>query len=601
MAHPISIRNRTKLLVGIDYGTTFSGISFVLSNASDFKDIKPWTAWPGGPSENNDHLQKAPSRYAYAFENDDLTSDVWGYEVEAGMTSCLWTKLLLDQSAVSTEYDDPNLMKAAANGLMRLPRGKTAKDVVTDYMKGLHAMFVKAVSAVWGDDLSFPIEFWLTVPATWSDQAKWATRAAAMDAGFGARLGDEINLIPEPEAAAHLALKSSIHHVDDLVKQNTGVLVCDCGGGTVDITTYVVEQVSPILKLEEACVGVGGKCGGTYIDRNLYELLERRFGKAFTSLPPDRNGPGSPFMQQFESKKKSFSTVSSSRRPTKLHLIMPELNQWTQISGYDSRYSDILLTHDDMKSCFDPVVESILDLTNDQVNAVKRKGKPAIETVILIGGLGSSPYIREKIQKWCTEKDIRLTTPWGGGWSAVVCGAVLRGLEGSLVDKKSCRRYYGHSMCKKYNPLTDWNYNANTRYRWNDPFTGEEMLTGYMFWEISKGDVIDSTTEIHADFVIYFTEGGSMTLDHALYACSLNSAPETIENERVEKVGNIKGSFADIDLNKHEFRVKKNGKKVYRIEFALTIQLGAKDGTLQCKLLMRGREIGQTWIDFSYL
>lgn len=109
-------------------------------------------------------------------------------------------------------------MKAAANGLMRLPQGKTAKDVVTDYMKGLYAMFVKAVSAVWGDDLSFPIEFWLTVPATWSDQAKWATRAAAMDAGFGARLGDEINLIAEPEAAAHLALKSSIHHVDDLVK-----------------------------------------------------------------------------------------------------------------------------------------------------------------------------------------------------------------------------------------------------------------------------------------------------------------------------------------------------------------------------------------------
>jgi hypothetical protein len=155
-------------------------------------------------------------------------------------------------------------------------------------------------------------------------------------------------------------------------------------------------------------------------------------------------------------------------------------------------------------------------------------------------------------------------------------------------------------MSKKYNPLTDWNYNANTRYRWKNSFSGEEKLTGYMFWEISKGDVIDSTTEIRADFNIYFSEGGSMTLDHGLYACSLNSAPETIENERVEKVGNIKGSFADIDLNKHEFRVQKDGTKQYRIKFALTIQLGAKDGTLQCKLLMRGREIGQTWIDFSY-
>jgi tRNA A37 threonylcarbamoyltransferase TsaD len=121
-------------------------------------------------------------------------------------------------------------------------------------------------------------------------------------------------------------------------------------------------------------------------------------------------------MQQFESRKKNFSTATSNRRPVKLHLIMPELkNQQLQITGYDSRYSDILLSHDDMKNCFDPVVESIIDLINDQVNAVKMKGKPAVETIILVGGLGASPYIREKVQEWCTEKGIRLTTPWGGG------------------------------------------------------------------------------------------------------------------------------------------------------------------------------------------
>jgi hypothetical protein len=54
---------RTKLIVGIDYGTTFSGmfcldralqklmketgIAFIHSTASDFKGIKPYTAWPG--------------------------------------------------------------------------------------------------------------------------------------------------------------------------------------------------------------------------------------------------------------------------------------------------------------------------------------------------------------------------------------------------------------------------------------------------------------------------------------------------------------------------------------------------------------------------
>jgi len=33
--------------------------------------------------------------------------------------------------------------------------------------------------------------------------------------------------------------------------------VCDCGGGTVDITTYNIVDVSPRLEFDEICVGVG--------------------------------------------------------------------------------------------------------------------------------------------------------------------------------------------------------------------------------------------------------------------------------------------------------------------------------------------------------
>jgi hypothetical protein len=137
------------------------------------------------------------------------------------MKSYSWTKLLLDQNALRSENDDPGLQRAVAGGVMRLPRGKTAKDVVGDYLRGIYKMFMDAiVEKLGGSDILkiTPMEFWLTVPAIWSDEAKAATRAAAKAAGFGSRPGDEINLIPEPEAAAHLALKSSIHHTSDLVK-----------------------------------------------------------------------------------------------------------------------------------------------------------------------------------------------------------------------------------------------------------------------------------------------------------------------------------------------------------------------------------------------
>ena len=130
----LSIRSRPRLIVGIDYGTTYSGISFAISTAADFKDIHAWTAYPGAASHNSEHCEKAPSWVAFASENEDLDENAWGYQVEPGMTTYAWTKLLLDDSALPTEYDDPDLKNATGTGIMKLPRTKNAKGVVTEYL-----------------------------------------------------------------------------------------------------------------------------------------------------------------------------------------------------------------------------------------------------------------------------------------------------------------------------------------------------------------------------------------------------------------------------------------------------------------------------------
>lgn len=209
--------------------TQLQGIAFAHSNNSDFKDIRPYTAWPGGPSENYDHLEKAPSVYAYARENSDLDEDAWGYEVQPGMVSCSWTKLLLDKNALRTRDDDPDLADAIKSGIFRLPRGKKPIDVVTDYLRAVYNMFWGVlIEKLGGSDILdvTPIEYWLTVPAIWSDEAKHLTAKAARTAGFGSRKEDKLSLISEPEAAAHLALKSSLSKTDDLVKVRCYVEGC---------------------------------------------------------------------------------------------------------------------------------------------------------------------------------------------------------------------------------------------------------------------------------------------------------------------------------------------------------------------------------------
>jgi hypothetical protein len=60
------------------------------------------------------------------------------------------------------------------------------------------------------------------------------------------------------------------------------------------------------LSFDELCIGVGGKCGATYIDRNLHTLLSKRFRNAFDNVPHEQKGPGSKFMTSFEKLKRSF-------------------------------------------------------------------------------------------------------------------------------------------------------------------------------------------------------------------------------------------------------------------------------------------------------
>jgi hypothetical protein len=89
-----------------------------------------------------------------------------------------------------------------------LPPGKTALQVCIDYLSGVYKYCMQELKRTWGDGMvdGTPIDFWVTMPATWSDRAQALTKTAACTAGFASRAGDRIFMITEPEAAAVAAL-----------------------------------------------------------------------------------------------------------------------------------------------------------------------------------------------------------------------------------------------------------------------------------------------------------------------------------------------------------------------------------------------------------
>ncbi|KAK5196966.1 hypothetical protein LTR92_002904 [Exophiala xenobiotica] len=203
---------RNLLFVGVDIGTTCSGLAFC-SYKESWDKLTVISRYHGG---ENEHLEKVPTRIAYAAEND-MPADVFGDAVEDGMTAYQWFKLLLAGKLKPTEFDDPHLEKATGNKTLRLPKGKTAQAVLTDFLTLLCKLFLKRLKKAMGSAKAVEktkCVFVVTVPATWPLAARQATRDAAVAAGFGGREGDEVVLIDEPEAAAVLAIKSAIARYD---------------------------------------------------------------------------------------------------------------------------------------------------------------------------------------------------------------------------------------------------------------------------------------------------------------------------------------------------------------------------------------------------
>jgi hypothetical protein len=183
------------------------GISYVTSNKTDLGDINVLRQWPG-PGKDVDGCWKTPTRIAYGRENR-FCGNRWGFEVEPRMKSYSWTKLLLDRSAAKSKFDDPKLSQISGKGIMELPTGLSAQKVCADFLTEVRKTVFARLEKQEGADFMqlTPVECWITIPAIWSDEAKNATRAAAIEAGFASRPMDSINVIPEPEAAAISALK----------------------------------------------------------------------------------------------------------------------------------------------------------------------------------------------------------------------------------------------------------------------------------------------------------------------------------------------------------------------------------------------------------
>ncbi|KAM3079042.1 hypothetical protein ACMFMF_003971 [Clarireedia jacksonii] len=249
-----------QLVIALDFGTTFSGIAYAFAKGGK-PDLVSVMDWPGLALKQ----PKIPTVICY--DPDDKTQFTWGAQKHKTDTVA-GVKLLLDPDQPRPLYLPESTAKA---DLKRL--GKPAVEVAADYIGAIYKHALEKIEAKIPAEymLMCQKQFVLSVPAVWSDKAKDTTLRAAKQAGI-----HPITLIKEPEAAALYTLHMM---ADRSLAVGDAFVICDAGGGTVDLISYEIVNLNPKLELKELVPGKGGMAGSLGLNRRFEQAVKDLVGE----------------------------------------------------------------------------------------------------------------------------------------------------------------------------------------------------------------------------------------------------------------------------------------------------------------------------------
>ncbi|PVH96163.1 actin-like ATPase domain-containing protein [Periconia macrospinosa] len=592
MAGGRKAKKPSQLVVGLDFGTTHTGISFAMTGVEKTLSIENWPAYDGSMV----NARKTPTHIAYPPGEPHL----WGYQVGTNPDLCAWMKYHLDRDSPQTPYDDPGLKQAMEDGLLSLQGTKDPEQVSTDYLREVLKFTVTELKNKLGPNLLkvTSIKWWLAKPAIWGGQAELRLQKivedAASGAGFGgSRAQDEFNFVSEPEAAAFSLFGDAEEFKHEFQVGNI-ILVCDCGGGTVDVAAYRIVRTDPNTEFEEVVRGQGGKCGAAYLDRLFQGLMLRRFGFAYATVKREHKMTGSKFMNHFEVNKRTFEPgVPLVGMP----LRMAEVTESSD--HYHKRDGEVRLTQDDMESLFNPIIRNIEEMVSKQEQSVlklrKGRSRAQVTDLLLVGGFARSPYLKSHMEKWCQKRDINLRIPkTRNSWGAVSYGAVLRGLDKTKIEKRIARFHYGIKCNLPYHPRLDLPSDA-----FEDKFSGKLLAKNCVLWFVKAGTIIGKDMEVEKDSsppLFRELQNGQRHFEETIVSSGAKDAPRKNTDE-VQDVGTLMVRLSRVDLKTFLMKKIKGGEGI-NFQYKIQQGMGSRQGSLLFRAMtLDGVPLGESVIN----
>ncbi|EFQ35937.1 uncharacterized protein GLRG_11045 [Colletotrichum graminicola M1.001] len=580
------------IVIGIDFGTTFSGVSWAFSGQPN--EIEVITSWEAEMNYASDR-EKAPTAILYRGTQNAVS---WGYEIPVDeiQDAMRWFKLLLiDEADLPDNLKHSPQITTARKAVKAT--NKDAADVIGSYIRRLWNHSIESIGKSVGDELVKMCKFHvvITLPAIWPDYAKARMCRAAEHAGLlEERPAGQTTLafISEPEAAALATMRDLAGRPN--IKVGDHFVVCDAGGGTVDLISYEVLGLKPMV-VREAIKGDGELCGGVFLDEAFVNLIKDKVTtKAWDNVPKAEaanvlNGDWEHgIKQQFDGK-----------HDRQWHIqLPPECKVKKTPERGIKRKRNLMLNLQDLLSVFDPIANKISSLVQKQIDGVRNKsGKPP-KNVILVGGFGRCRYLHSHLRS-AIDKDIALLQATGAKpWTAICRGAVVQGLTqqnlspGLSISVKSriARASYGIEVRTKF----DRKKHSNRFKNWSE---GEQewMAHGQMKWFLEQGTDVSSTAPVSENFYELYSSAPP-EVSVSLHVSSAWPPPSEKDSSVRDLCKITWGKKIDFEaLPRH---VNSLGKVFHRLDF--TVEMVCTGASLDFSVTHEGKRVGAKNVSVAF-
>ncbi|CAB5126082.1 hypothetical protein GLOIN_2v1784221 [Rhizophagus irregularis DAOM 181602=DAOM 197198] len=429
-----------KILVAIDFGTTYSSFAYV--SKENPENIIINSSWPG-----REGCYKTPTVLKY---NESYTQVIsWG-------NSAL-PDYMVDNSE---ERSHPiklfklHLLNLRKKELPWMPPQLNYKKAIEDYLTQMQILIKSTLERKW-PAISFPqqVGLILTIPSESPHYMK-AMRECVYNAGFLTTLNSaNLEFITEQEAVVLHCLSVVKDHN---LHSGDSFLVADCGDDTVDI---ILRKFPQNNKLDEITKRVGNPCGSKSVDKEFLHFIGRKVGfGALGKLKKYEYGQLQHLVQQFFCSRIKFKFNEDPKKfrtlKLKLQQYCPSLMQY--VSGGNKEQMEeagwiVKLDFESVKVMFDPVVDRVIKLIDDQLNDAKKRCR----AIFLVGEFSESPYLLSRVREAFIDQVPIISVP-EFPTVAVVRGAITYGLNVKPIhdlsdEATSVHRIYGMSALREFN------------------------------------------------------------------------------------------------------------------------------------------------------